>query len=36
VTATAIRLQIESGGSYRIDLEAYEVKLMRSGVVVEY
>jgi len=32
---TAIVLRVGAGGSYRLDLEAHEVKLIRSGVVVK-
>jgi len=32
---TAMVLRVGAGGSYRLDLEAHEVKLIRSRVVVE-
>jgi len=36
VATIAIRLQISYGGSPGVGLEAYKVRLLRSGVVVEY
>ncbi len=36
VATIAMRLQIGYGGSPGVGLEAYEVRLLRSGVVVGY
>jgi len=36
VAPMAIRLQIGYGGSPGVGLEVYKVRLLRSGVVVEY